>query len=87
MPPEKKAAIAAKISASVKARHAAKTDAEREAHNAQLAEARKRIDHDVRKARQKVALERYWTTERCEEFGRSVRARNTAQKDAHDADV
>jgi hypothetical protein len=87
MTPEKKAAIAAKISASVKARHAAKTDAEREAHNAQLAEARKRIDHDVRKTRQKAALERYWTTQRCEEFGRAVRARNAKKKEARDVDI
>ncbi len=87
MEPAKKAEIAARISASVKARHAKKTEAERAAHSAQLAEARTKIDHDVRKARQRAALERYWTTERSEAFGKSVRERHAARKAERDADV
>jgi hypothetical protein len=75
MDPEKRAEIHARISASLKARNAAKTETERAAGAAQLAEARKRIDHTVRKARQKTALAEYWTPERREEFGRVVRNR------------
>lgn len=76
MTPEKRAEISARISASVKARYAAKTEAERAAHAAQLAEARRHIDHNVRKARQRAALEKYWTPERCRAFGEEVKKRN-----------
>jgi len=82
MAPEKRAAIAAKISATIKARHAAMSEAERAVHLAQLAEARKHIDHDVRKERQQAALVRYWGPERRKEFGQKVRARNAAHKEA-----
>lgn len=83
----KKDAVTSRIAASVREFHAAKTDAERVAHEAQLVEARKRIDHTVRKARQKAALEAYWTPERRAEFGAEVRARNAAKKAKTNADV
>ena len=47
---EEKEVIAEKISDTLTEIHANKTDAEREAHNRQLSEARKHIDPDVRKA-------------------------------------
>lgn len=83
----KKDEITSRISTSLTEFHAAKTDAEREAHDAQLAKARENIDHAVRKARQKAALEAYWTPERRVEFGARVRARNAAKKVKIDADV
>lgn len=83
MPEDKKAAIAAKISASLKARHAEKTEAEREKHNLKLAEARKNIDHDVRKTRQKEALANYWTETRRKEFGDQVRRRKKGKNNAN----
>lgn len=75
MDADTKTEVTARISASVTEFHASKTSAEREAHEAQLAEARKHIDHNVRKARQKVALEAYWTPERRAAFGEQVKAR------------
>lgn len=87
MDPATKAEITSRISASVTKAHAAKTEDERLAHNAQLAEARRSIDHTVRKARQKEALTAYWTPERRAEFGERARARNTARKAKVDADV
>lgn len=83
----KKNDITSRISNSVAEMHAAKSEQERAAHNAQLAEARKSIDHTVRKARQKEALEAYWTPERRAEFGARVRARNADKKGGQDADV
>lgn len=87
MPTDKKAAITNRISRSAKANHQHKTPEERDAHNAQLAEARKHIDHVVRKARQKEALQVYWTPERRAAFGARVRARNTAKKRVEDENV
>lgn len=87
MDADKKIDITSRISAAVTDMHASKTDAERAAHDAQLAEARKRIDHTVRKARQKEALKAYWTPERRAEFGARVRARNAAKKADDSADV
>lgn len=82
-----KTEITSRIAASVRRAYAGKTDAERAAHEAQLAKARERIDHGVRKARQREALEAYWTPERRAEFGARVRARNAARKAKTDADV
>lgn len=87
MSADKKAAITSRISASVSDVYAAKTDAEREVHAAQLAKARQCIDHTVRKARQKEALTAYWTPKRRAEFGARVRARNAVKKAKTDADV
>lgn len=80
MAPDKKTEVQGRISASVKKMHEDKSADARAAHNAQLAQARRRIDHDLRKARQKEALAAYWTPERRAEFGAKVRARNTAKK-------
>jgi hypothetical protein len=79
MSEDEKAVVAARIAGSVKARHAAKTPEERAAHEEQLAAARQRIDHNVRKARQKEALAAYWTPERRKAFGDKVRARRQAE--------
>ena len=87
MPPEKRAEISAKIAAATRARHAAMTDAQRDAHLAQLAEARKHIDHDVRRDRQQAALARYWGPERRREFGLKQKARYAAMKENSRADV
>lgn len=87
MPSDKKADIISRISASVAEVHAAKTEAEREAHETQLAKARERINHTFRKARQKEALNEYWTPERRAEFGERVRARNAAKKGNANEDV
>lgn len=57
-------ALSEKISASVTNMHANKTQAEKKENGTQLAEARKNIDHEVRKSRQKKALEEYWIPER-----------------------
>lgn len=56
--------IHSRIAEGVRAHHAAKTPEAREAHAAQLAKARKNIDHDKRKSRQREALAVYWTPER-----------------------
>lgn len=80
MEPAKKAAVHAKIATSIKRVHAEKGPEEKAAHAAQLAEARKSIDHDYRKAQQKLGLKAYWTEERRAEFGRKVKARNAARK-------
>ncbi len=82
MPQSTKAEIVARISSSVAKVHARKTPAEAAAHAAQLAKARKNVDHDVRKARQKAALTAYWTPERRAAFGEKVRARRN-QKSAN----
>lgn len=87
MDPDKKADIKTRIAASVAENHAAKSAEERGAHAAQLAQARGRIDHAHRKARQKEALQDYWTPERRTAFGAKVRARNAAKKDSISADV
>lgn len=87
MDPAKRAAIAAKIAATMRAKHAAMSEAEKAAHLAQLAEARKRIDHDVRKDRQQAALVRYWGPERRREFGEKVKARRAADKGNANANV
>ena len=73
---EEKEVIAEKISDTLTEIHANKTDAEREAHNRQLSEARKHIDHDVRKARQKEALAAYWTPERRAAHSERMRERH-----------
>jgi hypothetical protein len=75
-----KSKLSADISASVARHHANKTPNERRAHESQLAQARKNIDHTFRKARQKAALKAYWTPERRAAFGEKVRARNAAKK-------
>ena len=54
--PEQKAAVAAKISATMKAKNAARTPEQKAADDAQLAKARVRIDHDVRRANQQAAF-------------------------------
>lgn len=79
MNPATKAEIVTRIAASLTDAHAAKTEEERQRHNAQLAEARKSIDHEFRKARQKEALTAYWTPERRTEFGAKVKARRAAK--------
>lgn len=56
--------IASKISRSVTAFHASKNTAEKKKHDLQLAEARRSIDHGLRKTRQREALQKYWTPER-----------------------
>lgn len=81
---ERKAEIHGRISASVAKGHAEKTPEERAAHEAQLAEARKSIDHTVRKARQKEGLAAYWTPERRAAFGESVRRRNAEKRAERD---
>lgn len=78
MAPGKKAAVHEKISAAHSARNAAKTPEERASHEAQLAEARKSIDHSIRKARQKEAVQEYWTPERRAEFSAKRKARYAA---------
>ncbi len=87
MPEDVKEAIAAKISQRLKAHHELKDPQARAAHDRQLSEARKAIDHTVRKARQKEALVAYWTPERRAAFGAKVRARNAAKKGTPDANV
>lgn len=87
MDPDKKSDIKTRIAASVAENHAAKSAEEREAHAEQLAQARGRIDHTHRKARQKEALQEYWTPERRAEFGAKVKARNAAKKDITSANV
>lgn len=84
MTPERRAEISAKIAATIKAQHAAKSEEERAAHLAQLAEARKHIDHDIRKDRQQAALVRYWGPERRKAFGEKVRARRAAERDSNE---
>jgi len=76
--PEVKAEIGGRISESVAKMHAAKTLEQKAAHAAQLAKARQSIDHTIRKARQKEALEAYWTPERRAELSAKVRARRAA---------
>lgn len=74
--PEEKKVIAEKIADTITEIHASKTDAEREAHSRQLSEARKHINHDVRKARQKEALAAYWTPERRAAHSERMRERH-----------
>ena len=57
-------AVAAKISESNRRFNAALAPEEKAVRDAQLAEARKNIDHAKRKANQKAALAAYWTPER-----------------------
>jgi group I intron endonuclease len=64
MPEAQKKQVHRQISESTKLHHAQKSPEERAAHDAQLAEARKNINQDLRKARQKAALIAYWTPER-----------------------
>jgi len=80
MDPDKKARVHEAISKSLTDHYVSMSDTERAAHAAQLAEARKSIDHDYRKAQQKLGLKAYWTEERRAEFGRKVKARNAARK-------
>lgn len=56
--------VGRQISEATKAHHAAKSPEKRAVHNAQLAKARKNIDQDLRKRRQKEAILTYWTPER-----------------------
>ena len=61
---DKKRQVHQKIAERALKRNAEKTPEERALHAQQLAEARKGINHDLRKARQKTALIAYWTPER-----------------------
>lgn len=70
--------IQTRISQALARNHAEKTAEERSAHRAQLAKARERIDHTVRKTRQKEALASYWTPERRAEASRSRKERYAA---------
>lgn len=85
MDPGVKSEVHARIAQSVTKAHAAKSPEEKAAHAAQLAEARKSIDHDVRKARQAEALARYWTPERRAEIGAKRRAAYAALPDEEKA--
>lgn len=82
MPEDKKANIHARIAKAVTQHHESMTPVERRRHSAQLAEARKNIDHSLRKKNQKIAIAAYWTPERRAAFGAAVRARNKEKRDA-----
>ncbi len=91
-------AIGDKISGAHKTRYGRMTPEEKAKHDAQLAEARKSIDHEVRKARQREAVSKpwtperyakqqaYWTPERRAAQGAKIRARNAAKKREKSAD-
>lgn len=81
MPADKKSVVCGKISKKLAQHHAGMDDAERKKHETQLSEARKRIDHSLRKRRQKEALAAYWTPERRAEFGERVKARRKGKRD------
>ena len=83
MPAEKKNTVHSKISKSVAQHHANMSRSERKKHEAQLSEARKNIDHTLRKKRQKEAMAAYWTPERRAAFGARVRARRKGGSDAN----
>lgn len=83
MPADKKNTVCGKISKSLAQHHAGMSRAERKKHETQLSEARKSIDHALRKKRQKEALVAYWTPERRAEFGERVRARRRGENDAN----
>ncbi len=73
---EARQAIADKISVARKEGNATLSEDERAVRGAQLAEARKNIDHTYRKARQKEAFATYWTPERRAEAAERTRQRN-----------
>ena len=73
---QQKKELAEKIRQGVLRANARKSKEEKAANIAQLKEARKKINHEYRKKRQKEALEEYWTEEKRKEFGNKVRARN-----------
>jgi len=59
-----KETVAAKISTTLKKRNRDKTEQQLQQSSTQLAEARKHINHDKRKQRQKEGIAAYWTPER-----------------------
>jgi hypothetical protein len=72
---EERRDVGQRISAALKTRNAAASPEEVASRNTQLAQARKNIDHDLRKRRQKAALQAYWTPERRAEASRVRRER------------
>lgn len=70
-----RAAIGQAISERLKEANALLTPDEKAAREAQLAAARKNIDHDLRKRRQREALAAYWTPERRAEASAKRRKR------------
>lgn len=85
--PEQVAGVSAKISESLAAFNAQLSDEQRAERQAQLAMARKHIDHDKRKRRQKEALIAYWTPERRTEVGAQRRAAAATKRGPANADV
>lgn len=80
--PEEKRAISDKISKAKLKYHAeSETEEDRKKRLTQLSEARKSIDHDLRKRRQKEALIAYWTPERRAEFSARRKAMALAKKE------
>ncbi len=89
--------IGDKISGTQKSRYAQMSPEKKAEHDAQLAEARKSIDHEVRKARQREAVSKpwtperharqqaYWTPERRAAQGAQTRARNAARREEKSA--
>lgn len=66
-------AVSKSISQTHRKNYATMPTEEKAAHDAQLAEARKNIDHDLRKRRQKESLIAYWTPERRAEKAEQMR--------------
>lgn len=79
--------LCSRISKTVSEVHSRKTAEEKTAHALQLAEARKSVDHTVRKARQAEALKEYWTPERRAAFGEKVKKRMAAKREAASENV
>lgn len=84
---ETRDAIAKKISEKTKRRHAEQSEEERAAHQIQLAKARKNIDHEFRKQRQKEALAAYWTPERRAQRAEKMRVIRMQQLEKRNADL
>lgn len=84
---ETKAAIAKKISDKTKKIHAEQSETERAERMSQLAQARKNIDHEYRKQRQREALAAYWTPERRAEKAAKMKAIRQKKLGGGDANV
>lgn len=74
-----KAKLGAKISEGLRVFNQNADEAVLQERREQLANARKNIDHEVRKARQSQALQAYWTPERRKAYGLKVKARVAAR--------
>lgn len=82
--PEQRAELSCKISESLKRRNANLNEEELAKRDAMLAETRKNIDHDVRKANQKIGLQEYWTEEKRAEksvWGKEYQAKLKAERE------